>query len=151
MARRVSERRNYWGAFVLDWFQYLQDNDFSGSDFKVLFFLCERMQVSDNSIYLRQNHIAAELNMDKGNVSKCIRKLSEKQFIVKKPNGFMINPHLFYVGKRDRGVREMLRNEFDDYLVELGKEPRFYLNEDEHRLEEIDGDSEDFTYMDGVF
>lgn len=137
MVRRGRREQSvYWGAFVLDWFKYLQEHDLTSSDYKILFFLCEKMEKSNNSVFYKQKQIAENLNMDKGNVSKCIKKLCEKQFIAKSPNGFVINPHLFYVAKRDSRDREELRENFDDLLIKNGITPRFALNEDEHKLEE---------------
>lgn len=134
MVRR-KERKVYWGAFILEWFEHLQDAELSSSDYRILFFLCQKMKPYDNTIYMRQKQMSEELNMDKGNVSKCIKKLCEKQFIVKITNGFMVNPHLFYVGKGHPGSREELRNNFDEFLYHNKLSPRFYLNELEHKLE----------------
>lgn len=127
--------RVYWGAIILKWFEHLQDNDLTSADYKVLFFLCQNMNINENIAYIRQKQIAEDLNMDKGNVSKCIRRLSQKQFIIKSEIGFMINPHLFYVGK-SKGDRFRLRDNFDSLLNEKSIEPRFYLNEDDYKLEE---------------
>lgn len=135
--KRRKEQSVYWGAFILDWFKYLQDYDLTSSDYKILFYLCENMEKGNNTVYMKQKQIAENLNMDKGNVSKCIKKLYEKQFIVKSSNGFVVNPHLFYVGKRDARDRDELREYFDELLIANGIEPRFLLNEDEHRLEEM--------------
>ncbi|MCK2021259.1 MarR family transcriptional regulator [Peribacillus frigoritolerans] len=135
MARRRKEKNVYWGAFVLGWFEHLQDNELTSSDYKILFFLCQKMNINDNKVYLKQKQIAEDLSMDKGNVSKCIKKLCEKQFVVKSANGYMINPHLFYVGKRNTIDRDELRDDFDELLDEIGLKPRFSLNEDEYTLE----------------
>lgn len=142
MARRRRESQVYWGAFVLGWFEHLQAHDLVSSDYKVLFFLCQNMKIMDNTVYMRQKEIAEKLTMDKGNVSKCIKKLCEKQFIVKCPNGFMINPHLFYVGKSNPRDREELRDVFYDLIMGAGLSPRFNLNEDYHRLEELSEDGD---------
>jgi predicted transcriptional regulator len=136
MARKSFERKNYWGAFVLDWFKYLQDNDLTSSDYKILFFLCQEMNADDNAVHLKQKNISGILKMDKGNVSKCIKKLIERQFIVKIDTGFMINPHLFYVGKRHQRDREQIREKFDTILEGSKRERRFNLNEEEFYLEE---------------
>lgn len=131
MRRRGRSRENiYWGAFVLKWFELLQNPDFTGTDYKVLFFLCSKMDSRTNNIYTKQVQIANELIMDKGNVSKSIKKLREEQFIAKIPNGFMVNPHLFYIGKSQREAREEIRDQFD-LLVE---DPRFIMDEDEGEL-----------------
>lgn len=123
----------YWGAVILDWFQELNDLDFGRGDYKVLFFLCSEMNPRDNVASVRQKTIANELSMDKGNVSKAIKKLKRYQFIAKVDNGFMVNPHLFYVGKRDPQDRWALRNSFDA----LVGAPIYRI--DEHRGElEID-------------
>lgn len=128
--RRVRHVNNvYWGAFILDWFKHLQDNDLSAADYRILFYLCEKMMTGDNTAHLKQKTIAKDLAMDKGNVSKCLKKLCTKQFIAKADNGYMINPHLFYAGYK---IREDLRHEFDNLLT--GPQ-RFYMNEDEHKLE----------------
>lgn len=133
MARRRGRARNvFWGSFILEWFKHLQDHELSAADYRILFYLCERMMTGDNTAHVRQKTIAKDLAMDKGNVSKCIKKLCTKQFIAKADNGYMINPNLFYVGIRDRNDREDLRDNFDDLLTES---PRFYMNEDEHELE----------------
>jgi predicted transcriptional regulator len=135
MPRRRKESNIYWGAFILDWFKCLQDHDLTSSDYKVLFYLCQRMNIADNMVYVRQKQIAEDLKMDKGNISKCIKKICGKQFIVKAKNGFMINPHLFYVGKSHFGSREELRDTFEDLLEDNKLEPLFFLNEDENKLE----------------
>jgi len=146
--RRNIPKAAYWGAIILDWFKYLQDNELTSSDYKVLFYLCEKMSFQENGVHLRQKKIAEELNMDKGNVSKCIKRLCEKQFIVKAENGFMVNPHLFYVGKSYKYDRETLRDSFDELLKSSDIEPRFYLNEDEFELEVIDGmDEREWKYL----
>ncbi|MHA4268651.1 replication/maintenance protein RepL [Bacillus cereus] len=133
--RRKKENTVYWGAIILEWFEYLRKSDMTGSDYKVLFLLCQKMNTTNNTTYIRQKDIAEELSMDKGNISKSIKKLSENQFITKNTNGFMINPHLFYVGSRNRNE---LRDNFDDLLYNNGLKPRFYLDEYEHKLEELD-------------
>lgn len=135
MARRGMRKGVYWGSLVLGWFEHLQDNELTSADYRILFFLCENMKESDNTAYKRQKQIAQELNMDKGNVSKCIKRLSEKQFIAKASNGFMINPHLFYVGKTYKTERALLRNDFESLLSKKNLQSRFSLNEDEHKLE----------------
>lgn len=135
MPRKRKESNVYWGALILDWFKYLQDPDLTSSDYKVLFFLCHRMTPTNNMVYVRQKEIAEDLKMDKGNVSKCIKRICEKQFIVKSKNGFMINPNLFYVSKRHFEDREELRYTFEDILENNNQKPLFFLNEDENRLE----------------
>lgn len=132
---RIKENTNtvYWGAFILDWFEYLRKSDMTGSDYKVLFLLCQKMNPTDNTTYIRQKEIAEILSMDKGNISKSIKKLLQNQFIAKSTNGFMINPHLFYIGSRNRYY---LRDEFDELLLKNGLSPRFVLDETERKLEE---------------
>lgn len=127
----------YWRA-ILDWFKILQENELTSSDYKILFYLCEKMSFQENEVHVRQKKIAEELNMNKGNVSKCIKRLCEKQFIVKAEYGFMINPHLFYVGKGYKHDREILRESFDELLALRGIQPRIYLNENEFQLEVIE-------------
>jgi len=131
MARK-SRKGVYWGAFILEWFHFLQESDLRGSDYKILFFLCEVMKPDDNTAYIKQKQMAEQLKMDKGNISKSIKRLCEKQFIVKCQNGYMINPHLFYIGMQSRF---QIRDNFDELLVENNLETRFYLNEDEYKLE----------------
>jgi hypothetical protein len=136
MARkRKSEQKNFWGAVILDWFHHLQDNDLTSSDYKILFYICTKMKSEDNIAYIKQKQIAENLLMDKGNVSKCIKKLSRKQFIAKCTNGYMMNPHLFYIGKVTRDSREQLQEEYDEYVIKSGLKPKFELNEDDRRLD----------------
>ena len=125
----------YWGAFILGWFEHLRNSDLTGSDYKILFYLCEKMEFSRNQVVLKQKEISEVLLMDKGNVSKCIRKLCEEQFIAKIPSGFMINPHLFYVGKSYAGDRFSLREDFDDAVRKNGMVPLFEMDESESTLE----------------
>lgn len=136
MARRsrYTTRNVYWGAFVLEWFKHLQDARLSAADYRALFYLCENMLPSDNMARVKQKDIAENLNMDKGNVSKCLKKLCAIQFIIKAPDGYMINPHLFYIGG-DPNHRQDLREIFDELLRTLKISPRFNMNEDEHTLE----------------
>lgn len=134
MRRRGRPKDNvYWGAFILKWFELLQTSNFTGTDYKVLFFLCSKMDPRTNNIYIKQIQIAQELHLDKGNVSKAIKKLRDEQFIAKIQNGFMLNPNLFYVGKARREDREDVRELFDS-LVE---HPRFFMDEDEGQLIDI--------------
>lgn len=134
MVRR-ERKKIYWGAIILGWFHHLRDSDLTSSDYRVLFYLCEKMEFTRNRILLRQKEIAQDLHMDKGNVSKCISRLCEKQFIAKVPSGFMINPHLFYVGKTNPADRYDLRDEFDQALEANGLSPLFELDEMESKLE----------------
>lgn len=134
MSRR-GRRSIYWGAFVLGWFEYLRDSDLTGSDYKILFYLCEKMEFTGNRVLLKQKEITEDLYMDKGNVSKCIKRLGKKQFIVKISNGFMINPHLFYVGKSHPADRTALREVFDNAIIKNGMNPLFYMSEVDSELE----------------
>lgn len=138
----------FWGAFVLEWFRELRNSDLNGSDYRILFFLCEIMKIDDNTAYIKQKEIANQLHMDKGNVSKSMKKLRDKQFIVKCENGHMINPHLFYVGKRRKEEREFLRERYDELIVNEKRKLTYYLNEDEHELEVGDRNNEDESYLD---
>nr|WP_015085274.1 replication/maintenance protein RepL [Planococcus citreus]AFX82610.1 hypothetical protein [Planococcus citreus] len=136
----VKKRRGgngvYWGAFALGWFTHLYNSNLNSTDYRVLFFLCEKMKFDDNTAYLKQTEMSKALNMDTGNVSKSVKKLREEQFVFKKKSGFMINPHLFYVAKSRSIDREELRYEFDDLIRGANLERKFNLNEDEHKLEE---------------
>jgi len=93
----------------------------------------------DNVARVKQKTIAAERRMDKGNVSKSLKKLCQKQFITKAPDGYMINPHLFYAGNGFRN-RDYLRDKFDELLPE---QPRFSMNEDNYKLDVFPEDNED--------
>lgn len=134
MSRR-GRKSIYWGAFILGWFEHLRDPDLNGSDYKILFYLCEKMEFSGNRVVLKQREISETLHMDKGNVSKCIGKLCKKQFITRISSGFMINPHLFYVGKSHPGDRYSLREEFDNAIRKNGMTPLFDMVEMESTLE----------------
>ncbi|QIC07177.1 MarR family transcriptional regulator [Brevibacillus sp. 7WMA2] len=135
MASRYGRVRNaYWGAFILDWFKHLQDHELSAADYRILFYLGEKMMTDDNTARVRQKTIAQDLAMDKGNVSKCLKKLCAKQFIAKAPDGYMVNPHLFYAGN-GYANRYNLRDSFERLLIES---PRFFLNEDLRILEVLD-------------
>lgn len=122
----------YWGAFILDWFKELNDLDFSRGDYRVLFFVCSQINPQDNIAYLKQKKISSELSMDPGNVSKCIKNLIDYQFIVKVENGFMVNPHLFYIGKAQYQDRKFLREDFD---LLLKNDAIYFLDEFEGELQ----------------
>ncbi|MCA1060294.1 MarR family transcriptional regulator [Rossellomorea aquimaris] len=124
----------------MEWFRELRNSDLGGPDFRVLFFLCENMKQEDNIAYLKQKEIASRLHMDRGNVSKCIKRLYSVQFIAKCENGFMINPHLFSVGHTYRPNREDLREKFNDLL---NTAPFYEVNEDEFILEVHTNDEND--------
>ncbi|GIP45066.1 hypothetical protein J45TS6_35250 [Paenibacillus sp. J45TS6] len=147
MARARGRVRNvFWGAFVLDWFKYLQDHDLSSSDYRIMFYLCEKMMTDDNIARVKQKTIAQDLSMDKGNVSKCIKKLCSKQFIVKASDGFMINPNLFYGGNGFQN-RENLRENFYNLLSDPA---RFFMDEDFRRLVEYPQE-DDYNKYDAPF
>ena len=137
---------NFWGSFILGWFDQLQDSELNGTDYRTMFYLCEEMNHENNVTYLKQKQIAEHLRTNKGNVSRSITKLKRKQFITKSENGFMINPHLFYVGKNAATLRFRLRDTFDELVYEREGFVRFYMNEDIYELEEkvqTNGDSKE--------
>ena len=115
----------YWGEIV-DWFRILQENELTSSDYKVLFYLFEKMSFQGNEVFIRQQKIAEDMNSNKGNVSKCIKRLSEKQLITKTEFGFMINPHLFYVGSEYMHKKDKDHQLFDELLALKGIHPRFH-------------------------
>lgn len=115
---RTNRSKVYWGAIVLDWFEELNKRDLNRTDYRTMFYICSRMDVHNNTAYVKQIQIAEELRTDKGNVSKSIKNLIKLQFIVKVENGFMVNPHLFYVGKARALDRYYLREEFNEHLKE---------------------------------
>ncbi|MEK5586660.1 replication/maintenance protein RepL [Paenibacillus sp. FSL P2-0536] len=122
----------YWGAIVFEFFRHLQDHDLSAVDHRILFYMCEKMDTNDNLVHVRQITIARELNIDKANVSRSLKKLCHKQFILKyRSEGYMVNPHLLYGGNGWKN-KDMLRQTFDN----LTDEPRFYLNDDDKILED---------------
>jgi uncharacterized protein YlbG (UPF0298 family) len=92
------------------------------------------MKQDDNIAYVKQKDIASKLYMDRGNVSKCIKKLREKQYIAKCENGFMINPHLFSVGQLNPHAREYILDQFDSLLTAEGRVSTFELNYDDYAL-----------------
>ena len=120
----------YWGAIILDWFEQLNTSGLNKTDYRTMFFICSNIDIQNNTAYLKQVQIADGLHTDKGNISKSIKHLIDLQFITKVENGFMVNPHLFYVGKARAGDRYYLREEFDGYL-EKKKEKRIYEMDEE--------------------
>lgn len=131
--RRNYASNVYWGAIVFEFFRHLQDHDLSAVDYRIMFYMCEKMDTNNNLVHVRQITIARELNIDKANVSRSLKKLCQKQFILKyRSEGYMVNPHLFYGGNGFRN-RDLLRAEFDS----LTNSPRFYLNEDDKILQEF--------------
>ncbi|WP_026572784.1 replication/maintenance protein RepL [Bacillus sp. UNC438CL73TsuS30] len=135
MARgRTRQYQFYWGSFVLGWFREMRNSNLGGPEYRVLFYLCEKMKNEDNIAYIKQKELARRLRMDKGNISKSVKKLRDNQFIAKCEYGYMINPHLFYTGM-NRALRSILRNRFDNLLLADNLEPKYYLNDDEYVLE----------------
>ncbi len=134
MSRRG--QKIYWGAFILDWFKLLQDSELTSTDYKVIFYICSNMNNENNQAHLKQKDIATGLHIDKGNTSKSIKKLMAKQFITKISTGFMVNPHLFYIGKGRRPDREDLRYSFYEQLIKNDPESqlKYYLDEDSNEL-----------------
>lgn len=132
MARR--RQTSYWGAITLDTFLYLQDENLQSSDYKIFFLLCSRMIRETNIAHIRQKSISEILKLHKSSVSKSIKRLMERQIIGKIENGYMINPHLFYVGKARAEDREQIRYDFDKRIIERDLQRRFYMDEHESRL-----------------
>lgn len=134
MRKKYYTKQYVWGSLTLGWFNELRNSNLGGPEYKVLFFLCEKMKQDDNVAYVKQKDIASKLYMDRGNISKCIKKLREKQYIAKCENGFMINPHLFSVGQLNPHAREHILDRFDSLLTTEGKVSTFELNYDEYAL-----------------
>lgn len=134
MARRKERyvTNVYWGGFILRFFHYLQDHNLGAIDYRIFFYFCEKMNTDDNLVRKKQITIAGELNIDKANVSRSLKKLCQLQFIAKvKTEGYMVNPHLLYAGN-GYTLRKKLRTDFDA----LVDSPRFYMNEDDRILED---------------
>lgn len=142
---------NYWGAVVLDWFEELNRLELNRSDYRTLFFIFSQMESQTNTAHIKQIMIAKELKMDKGNVSKSIKNLVSLQFIVRTESGFMVNPHLFYVGKARAEGRALLRKTFDNYVVESGESLIYHMDESEARLVNIPlAYQQEFNEDDGI-
>lgn len=134
LKREKLRSANYWGAVILDWFEELNRLDLNRSDYRTLFFICSQMESQTNTAHIKQIMIAKDLKMDKGNVSKSIKNLIDLQFIVKTESGFMVNPHLFYVGKARAEDRALLRKNFDDYVIDSGESTIYFMDESEAKL-----------------
>jgi predicted transcriptional regulator len=133
----------YWGAIILDFLRVLHFDDLSASEYRLFFFLTDKMSRKDNRIDMRQSVISLMLNMDKATVSKAINKLCKLQFIAKLGTGsFMVNPHLIYVGHR--GL-DRLRDDFDDILQKKGLKLRFDMNDPTRGLEDYNVENRDFV------
>ncbi len=142
MVRRSSQSKSvYWGAIVLDTFEQLLKAKLCGNDLRVFLYLCSKMLHEDNTCYENQKSISDNLQIHKTSVSKAIKVLVEKQFIAKavSPKRFMINPHLFYIAKKNPVEREDIRARFDKIVRSTNQEPLFYMNEDTNTLELSDG------------
>ncbi|ARR10788.1 replication/maintenance protein RepL [Paenibacillus bovis] len=122
----------YWGAIVLDFLRILHSDNLSSAEYKIFFFLTDKMSRSDNRVDMKQSVISTYLNMDKATVSKAIKRLCELQWILKLSTGsFMVNPHLIYVG--NRGI-ERVRDNFDRFLEQKGLPERFEMNDANREL-----------------
>ena len=105
-----------------NWFKILQENHLTSSDYRVLFYLFVKMNLQENTVLIKQQKIAEQLTLNKGNISKCIKRLSKKQFVVKTADGFMVNPHLFYIGSEYTQMRQL----FDELLAIEGIQSHFH-------------------------
>jgi len=133
--RKKPRSNNYWGAIILDWFDELNRLNLSRSDYKTMFYILSQIESTNNTAHVKQNEIAKNLGMDKGNVSRSIKNLIDLQFVMKLENGFIVNPHLFYVGKGKTEAREKIRSYFDEILKDAGKSPVYYMDEEQAILD----------------
>lgn len=123
----MSKSEVYWGAFVFETIDYFLRDKLSSSDYQIFFLMCREMGKEDNQVRLKQIDIKTiledryGLKKGKPTISKSIKKLRSKEYIVKLPQtGYMVNPSLFYTG-RPKYLPEKIDN-FQSYLERDGKE-----------------------------
>lgn len=99
-------------------------------ELSTLLFLCSKMEIDNNVVYIKQKEISEELDLDKSNLSKAIKTLRELGLIVKVKNGYMVNPNLIYIGKKEmkkiRAMHEFFESKLDynpDKTLDFG----FYM------------------------
>ena len=148
----MAKHTNYfWGTIMLDALKLFYDKEmnFNANEMKVFFYLCDSIIVEKTRKYseiedieepdrspVTQVQIAEDLQIDKANVSRIIKKLCEKQFIAKARLGFYINPHILYIGKARDNERSSVRNGFDKVVTEQQGFARFYFDESERILKD---------------
>ncbi|UAK18100.1 MarR family transcriptional regulator [Sporolactobacillus terrae] len=132
----------YWGALMRITIRYLIDCDLSGSAYKVLFYVMDLMGPDNIAAGVRQKNISDDLHLHKSNVSKCVKELIEKQFIVKTTSrkGFMVNPALYYLGKDDRihhkeVFDELVRESGRDIIFEMTRGGRVYKSDEDEYID----------------
>lgn len=96
--KSIKEGVTYVHAFTQNLLK-LEDN-FSGSEFKILFYFCNLMQHGNILlINFNQTVLAKDLNMSQANVSKCLTKLKAKDVLIEKNGHTFINSNLFLKGQ----------------------------------------------------
>ena len=88
----------------------LAKHDLSIREMRVLLYLMSKLDF-ENFIYVPQADVAKELQLDKGNVSKCVKKLIELGIIIKGPKvgraaTFRLSPDFGWKGrvKKSRAI-----------------------------------------------
>lgn len=150
----ANNRSLFWGALILDSVQSIlndssdvNSNHLNGTHYEVLFYLISRSEGTTNIAHTQQSKISSDLNRNKSTVSKAIKALISKQYIVKikDEHAFMLNPNLFYVGLGKPHDRIPIREKFNNILSDNGiAEPRFEFDEDNKTF--IDNSIDDDPY-----
>lgn len=84
--------------FCSSFLQTIDDYNLSRNDIRIVLKIIEYMQFG-NLLKLAYSSIAKDLNIDKGNVSKSIKKLKVCKLIIDIDGSLYLNPHIILKGK----------------------------------------------------
>lgn len=101
--------------FVTAFLQCIDDYNLTRNDIRVMLKIIEYMKFG-NLLRMSYSSIAKDLNIDKSNVSKTIKKLKENKLIITINGSDYLNPHVIAKGSFIDEGGEMLLNQAADEL-----------------------------------
>ena len=125
-----------WMATFLDGLRWMAHQNLTGEQWKVFATICSMIDF-DNYIRVNQTALAKELNTDKGNISRSIKKLMDLDIIAEGPRAglyktYMLNPNIGIKGKHKQ-----------DKIIDYAEKKRAREQEKENKSAKSDETSDE--------
>ena len=111
ITKRAYGQKQFWKVYLTDFLQILGLAESKQLD--VLIYILQNTEQANNTFVGSYKKIAKEANVSEPTIAKIMKKLQEKDFIVKIQNGvWQVSPHIMMKGSEHK--KSLLLNYYDD-------------------------------------
>nr|WP_173051604.1 replication/maintenance protein RepL [Bacillus paranthracis]AHN52259.1 RepL [Bacillus paranthracis] len=111
ITKRAYGQKQFWKVYLTDFLQILGLAESKQLD--VLIYILQNTEQANNTFVGTYKKIAKEANVSEPTIAKIMKKLQEKDFIVKIQNGvWQVSPHIMMKGSEHK--KSLLLNYYDD-------------------------------------